>query len=228
MAILVDRRGWVWLGTDAGLMVWNGQRWRQMTEESGMIWNDVDQGAMRESPDGSLWVGTSGGLAHLLHPEHAFDPVPLVFSITSIQRGSALDSAARQITLPWAARPLYIQLSSSAMRNRSELVFRYRMVGLQPDWIGKPEAALVVFAALPPGSYTFEATASNPSINAYSATVQVNVTILPPWWRSYWFFGLCGLAFLLARNVRRSGFMSATCAPGAVIWSGWSVSAPRN
>jgi diguanylate cyclase (GGDEF)-like protein len=196
VAILVDHRGWVWLGTDAGLIVWNGQRWRQMTEESGMIWNDVDQGVMKESPDGSIWVGTSGGLAHLLHPAHAFDPVPLDFSITGIWRGSALDSSARQITLPWAARPLYIQLSSSAMRNRSELVFRYRMVGLQPDWVDS-RSGTAVFSALPPGSYTFEAMASNPSLNAYSATVQLNVTILPPWWRSNWFFGLCGLAFLL-------------------------------
>jgi hypothetical protein len=82
------------------------------------------------------------------------------------------------------------------MRNRSELVFRYRMVGLQPDWVDS-RSGTAVFSALPPGSYTFEAMASNPSLNAYSATVQLNVTILPPWWRSNWFFGLCGLAFLL-------------------------------
>jgi len=196
VAILVDHRGWVWLGTDAGLLVWNGQRWRQMTEESGLIWNDVDQGVLNESPDGSLWVGTSGGLAHLLHPEHAFDPVPLDFSVTGIYRSNALDPATQQITLPWAAQPLYIQLSSSAMRNRSELVFRYRMVGLQPDWIDS-HSGTAVFSALPPGSYTFEAMASNPSINAYSATVQIKITILPPWWRSNWFIGLCGLAAVL-------------------------------
>ena len=196
VAILVDHRGWVWLGTDAGLLVWNGLRWRQMTEESGLIWNDVDQGVLNEGPDGSLWVGTSGGLAHLLHPERVFDPVSLDFSVTGIQRGGALDPAVRQITLPWAARPLYIQLSSSSMRNRSELVFRYHMVGLQPDWIDS-HSGMAVFSALPPGSYTFEAMASNPSLNAYSATIQVNITILPPWWRSNWFIGLCALAAVL-------------------------------
>jgi diguanylate cyclase (GGDEF)-like protein len=135
-------------------------------------------------------------LAHLLHPEHTFDPVPLDFSITGIQRDDALDPAVQQITLPWAARPLYIQLSSSAMRNRSELVFRYHMVGLQPDWIDS-QSGLAVFSALPPGSYTFEATASNPSLNAYSAIVQIRITILPPWWRSNWFIVLCGLAVML-------------------------------
>jgi diguanylate cyclase (GGDEF)-like protein len=196
VAILVDHRGWVWLGTDAGLLVWNGQRWRQMTEESGLIWNDVDQGVLTESPDGSLWVGTSGGLAHLLHPEHVFDTVPLDLSITGIQRGDALDPALRQITLPWAARPLYIQFSSSSMRNRGEMVFRYHMAGLQPDWIDS-HSGIAVFSALPPGSYTFEAMASNPSLNAYSATVQVKITILPPWWRSNWFISLCGVAVVL-------------------------------
>jgi ligand-binding sensor domain-containing protein len=68
LALLGDRRNWVWLGTDSGLLVWNGKLWRHMTEETGLIWNDIDQGVLKEAPDGSIWVGTSGGLSHLIHP----------------------------------------------------------------------------------------------------------------------------------------------------------------
>jgi diguanylate cyclase (GGDEF)-like protein len=39
--------------------------------------------------------------------------------------------------------------------------------------------------------------AHNPGLNLFSPTVKVKVQILPPWWRSYWFYALCGLAFLL-------------------------------
>lgn len=38
LTILVDRRGWVWVGTDQGLLVWNGQSWRHLTQECGLIW----------------------------------------------------------------------------------------------------------------------------------------------------------------------------------------------
>jgi diguanylate cyclase (GGDEF)-like protein len=196
LAILVDRRGWVWLGSDGGLSVTNGRSWRHLTQESGLIWNDVDEGVLKEGPDGSLWIGTSGGLAHLLHPEHVFAQVPLAVSVTAIQRGRDVYEAGEQLTLPWASTPLRFQLSSTAMRNRSELMFRYRMSGLQPDWVDTPDG-VAVFSALPPGDYVFEAKVHNPDMQATSASVQIPVKILAPWWRRNWFYGLCMLALTL-------------------------------
>jgi diguanylate cyclase (GGDEF)-like protein len=196
VSILVDGRGWVWLGTDQGLLVWNGLEWRHVTEESGLIWNDVDQGGLYQGADGSLWVGTSGGVAHLLHPERVFDPVPLAVTVTDIRRGGQSYTGAQSIVLPWSGLPLSLRVSSPVTLNRSEFFFKLWMVGLYADWIENQDG-LVVFSHLSPGAYTFKAMACNPSLNACSAVVNVPVTILPPWWRSYWFYGLCGLLFLL-------------------------------
>lgn len=196
LAILVDHRGWVWLGSDAGLAVWNGQNWRHLTEESGLIWNDINQGVLKEAADGSLWIGTSGGVGHLLHPEHVFDPVPVSVSVTAIGRGSQVYGMGQKLVLPWAATPLRFQLSSATMRNRSEQIFRYRMDGLQSDWLDSVDG-MAVFTALPPGDYTFEARVRNPGLRTTSATVTIPVRILPPWWRTYWFYALCLLAFAL-------------------------------
>jgi diguanylate cyclase (GGDEF)-like protein len=194
-AILVDRRGWVWLGTDQGLLVWNGQNWRHLTQESGLIWNDVNQGVMREDPDGTLWIATSGGVSHLLHPERVFDPIPLTVSLTAFQRGDTSFLGARQITLPWAGPPLHFRISSSATRNRSELALKIRMVGYQSEWMETHDGN-ATFARLPTGKFTFMAMACNPGLNACSVPVQVDIRILPPWWRTIWFYGLCGLAFI--------------------------------
>jgi diguanylate cyclase (GGDEF)-like protein len=196
LAIFEDRRGWVWLGTDTGLAVWNGRTWRHLTQESGLIWNDVDGGVLSSGPDGSLWVGTSGGLARLTHPERVFDPTPLALSVTDIRRGDKVYPPSQKITLPWAPLALHFQISSPAMRNRSELVFRYRMEGLQTDWVESQSGAVEYFA-LPPGEFTFIATASNPGLSAFAAMQKVSIRILPPWWRSSWFYALCGLAFVL-------------------------------
>lgn len=196
LAILTDHRGWVWLGTDLGLVVWNGRNFRHLSQESGLIWNDIDQGALQISSDGSLWIGTSGGLSHILHLERVFEPAPLAVSITSVRRGDDVYSSAQPITMPWSGVPLRIQISSPAMRNRSELLFKYRMEELQPDWI-ESQDGLAVFSALPPGEYTFDAMVHNSSLSAYSTVVKVSVRILPPWWRSDWFLALSGLAILL-------------------------------
>jgi diguanylate cyclase (GGDEF)-like protein len=196
LAILVDRRGWVWLGSDAGLAVWNGQQWRHLTEETGLIWNDINQGVLTEGVDGSLWIGTSGGVGHLLHPEHVFDAVPLAVSVTGIERGSQAYDVGQRLTLPWAATPLRFQLSSATMRNRSELTFEYRMDGLQPDWVDSMSGG-AVYSALPPGEYVFEARVRNPGLRTTSEPVKVAVRILAPWWRTNWFYGLCVMALAM-------------------------------
>jgi diguanylate cyclase (GGDEF)-like protein len=196
LAVEVDKRGWVWLGTDSGMAVWNGSQWRHLNQESGLIWNDVDQGALAIGNDGSLWVGTSGGITRLEHPEHVFESPSVAVSITEVRRGDASYSNAQDVTLPWASLPLLFQISSPAMRSRSELVFRYRMKGLQPDWIDAPEG-VAVFPALPPGEYSFEAMAQNPALAASSEPVILRVKVLPPWWRNDWFYLLSGVGFIL-------------------------------
>ncbi len=196
LAILVDRRGWVWMGSDWGLAVWNGREWRHLTQETGLIWNDVNKGTLTNGLDGSIWVETSGGLAHLEHPEKVFDTEPLAVSITGIERGDNHYPMTRQITLPWSSLPLRFQISSPTLRNRGELIFKYRMEGLQPQWT-ESRNGMAVFSALPPGKYVFMAMVRNSGLNAFSATVKVQVQILPPWWRSSWFYGLCLLTILL-------------------------------
>jgi diguanylate cyclase (GGDEF)-like protein len=196
LAIVADHRGWIWLGTDMGLVVWNGQNWRHLTQESGLIWNDVNQGAMKEASDGSMWIGTSGGVSHLMHPAQVFDPTPLTVSLTEFSRGETNYLGSRNITMPWAGPPLLIRISSPTMRNLSELVLKIKMEGYQPDWM-ITQTGSATFSRLPPGKFTFIAKACNAGLNICSEPVQVDITVLPPWWRTYWFYGINTLAILL-------------------------------
>ncbi len=195
-AILADRRGWIWLGTDQGLFAWNGKDWRHETQESGMLWSDVDEWGLQEGVDGSLWVGTSGGVAHLLHPERIFDPVALPVSLTAMQRGNEDYLLQPHLGLAWSPLPLRFQISSPLVRNRSELVFRYQMEGLHSGWI-ESEDGQAVLSGLSPGSYTFEAMAVNPGLQAKSDVVRMHVTIHPPWWRDPWLLSLDALVLLV-------------------------------
>jgi diguanylate cyclase (GGDEF)-like protein len=92
--------------------------------------------------------------------------------------------------------PLRFQISSPAMRNRTDLLFKYRMEGLQPEWTESRDG-IAIFSALPPGEYTFMAMAFNPGLNSYSVPVKIAIRISPPWWRSSSFFALCALILLL-------------------------------
>ena len=135
LTVLQDRRGWLWLGTELGFLVWNGHEWRHLFEETGLIWDDTNQGVFREVADGSLWIGTSGGVSHLLRPEHVFDPFPISVMLTQLKRGSDDLSQLQKLVIDEEGPPLQVQISSPTVRNRSELRLRLRMVGSNPDWL---------------------------------------------------------------------------------------------
>ena len=63
-----DRRGWMWVGTDHGIDMFDGRSWRRFDKVDGLISDDMDQWAVYEDGDGSMWFGTSHGLSHLLDP----------------------------------------------------------------------------------------------------------------------------------------------------------------
>jgi diguanylate cyclase (GGDEF)-like protein len=196
LTVFLDRRGWLWLGTELGLLVWNGHEWRHLSEETGLIWNDTNQGVIREGDDGSIWIGTSGGVSHLLRPERVFDPVPISVSLTQSQRGAENLSRVQKIVMEEDGPPLRFQVSSPLVRNRSELSLKLRMIGMNQDWVDTKDG-FAAFTRLSPGSYTFVGKACNPGINACSAEVGVAIKVLPPWWNTFSFYLACASILMI-------------------------------
>jgi diguanylate cyclase (GGDEF)-like protein len=60
-ALLQDRHGLLWVGTEDGLHRYEGGRFRHFGPDAGLPSSEIT--ALHESPDGTLWVGTFRGLA---------------------------------------------------------------------------------------------------------------------------------------------------------------------
>lgn len=58
--IVQTRDGYVWLGTDGGLVRFNGDRFTEFNVQSGDL-KDNEVWALQEDNDGALWIGTYGG-----------------------------------------------------------------------------------------------------------------------------------------------------------------------
>ena len=192
LSLLTDRRGWIWMGTDQGMLVTNGHEWRHITQESGLIWNDSNQNTLIEANDGSIFIGTSSGLGHLLHPERAFDTVPVRASITRIERAGVIYSPQGEIRMAAIGAPIVFQISSPTVRNRSELNIRLRLSPQHMQWL-ESEDGIARFGKLEPGQQTFLAQVCNPALGSCSALESVKLNLLPPWWKSKWFYMLCGV-----------------------------------
>jgi diguanylate cyclase (GGDEF)-like protein len=187
MAVLQDRRGWLWVATDAGVAVKRGTDWWMLNQESGLVWPDCNQNALYEARDGSIWIGTSKGVSHVVHPETLFEPVALQPSVVGIEHNGQplpeLRTDGTRFSLPWSRGPLSFKLAIPSFLNRRSLRYRYRLVGLDNSWNTTTDAE-IQYAQLPPGQYRLELVAENPTVQAVSSTAAVSFTILPPWWRT--------------------------------------------
>ncbi|MBC3917307.1 diguanylate cyclase [Undibacterium sp. CY18W] len=195
-SLLEDNRGWLWVGTDAGIAVWNKKQWRLFNQSNGFVWNETNGRSFYEDPDGAMWVATSNGISHILKPERLFKEHELNSLIESIHRGGESFFADRPMDLAWSPQPLEFVLVSLNFRNRGALEFHYRLAGLEKSW-STSTTPRVRYTALEPGNYRFEYFVSNSDAQQSSAIKYLELVIQPPWWRTVWFYILVGAVCLI-------------------------------
>lgn len=182
VSMFVDRRGWLWVGQDAGVTVYDGRIWRSFTQDDGLIWNDLDSNGLAEDTDGSMWIGTSGGLSHLMKPETVPAITPQMPAIPQIAFGTTAITNGAQI--PWGASSLAVSMAAFSFRDAHHILLRYRLLGLESDWVETAEEN-VRYPRLDPGSYRFQAEAVDVAGGAVSAVKEIDFRIVPRWWQSF-------------------------------------------
>jgi len=182
VALMVDHRGWLWVGQDAGLSVFDGKHWRNYTQADGLIWNDVDSDALMVGRDGSLWIGTSGGISHMMHPDvtpAGGQKAPVFSRVTygdRLLKGGANEN--------WQNDPLTISMASLTFRDNQDIGIRYRLEGGEgSDWETTREMT-VHYRHLVPGKYRFEAMTVDASGVPLSPVASFQFHIRERWWQS--------------------------------------------
>ncbi len=188
-----DHRGWIWLGTDHGIDRFDGQSWRHFDTSDGPITNDINQAAVYEDVDGSLWFGTSHGLSHLLDPTRRPLQTALHPLVTGLSLGGHILPVSPSMQTDWSAAPLVIRFVDLDYTHGRNIVFRFRLRGLDAGWSTTTEHE-VRYADLPAGTLHFELVAVDTVKGSLSAPVGFTISIRAPWWRRWWFYGLCALA----------------------------------
>lgn len=194
VSLMIDRRGWLWVGQDQGLSVFDSYTWRSYTQDDGLIWNDTDSYALTEDDDGSIWIGTSGGLSHLLTPEDAQARAPQAPAFTKVMYGGEL--LTNGASAKWNSNAIEISMALLSFKNTQEARIRYRLVGpgQTGDWEESHDLQ-VHYRLLQPGLYRFEVVEVDQAGRSVSPIAAFSFRILPRWWQLTWLrVGVCVLA----------------------------------
>jgi signal transduction histidine kinase/CheY-like chemotaxis protein/streptogramin lyase len=181
-----DHRGWLWVGTDIGVDRYDGRAWHHLDKADGLAVNDCDQNAFFDDEDGSVWIGTSKGLTHFLHPAKvAPQPADPPVVLTWLRLGDIAAPLAGGVEVPYSRRSFSAGFAALTFVNEDTVRFRHRLLGLDPTWT-KTRHTEAHYAGLLPGRFILEVQARTAGGRWNPATARVSFRVLPPWWLSWW------------------------------------------
>ncbi len=146
---------------------------------------------------GELWMPTAAGIA-------VFDPARLVEAAVGevslvIDRVTVDGVAGTEV--PPGAR-VVIQFTGVSQRSPNSLRYRYRMHGVDHDWIEARQSGEVTYTHLPPGSARFEVQVARAPADwsRPAGEARVDLQVATPWWERtpVRLLGVSALALLLA------------------------------
>jgi signal transduction histidine kinase len=162
-----------------------------------------DRNGIRAS-DGTLWFVTSRGLSVVEPRALAIArPTPRV-AIDAIEvndrpvadAAHALSAGATKLQISYTLPELTYPLKSR---------FRYRLDGFDSGWVDAGNRRQALYTNLPPGRYAFHVDASGDEGRWSDAEAIWAFSIAPRFYRTWWFYGLVGLAL------------------SAAIWGAWEL-----
>lgn len=202
--------GNLWIGTTRGLARFNpgSLYFKRYTVSDGLQGLHFNQHASARLTSGELVFGGSNGF-NLFHPDSLKDAprrAPVVFTNFEIfnrpvpigEKDSPLDihiDYKKSITLPYAYSVFSIAYASINFSSPELVRYRYRLLGFTDDsWQEVGGERKVTYTNLQPGRYIFEVESqlSDQTMSVRSLAI----TIVPPWWRTWWFYLVAGLTFI--------------------------------
>ncbi|MBD0256542.1 MAG: response regulator, partial [Cytophagales bacterium] len=68
-----------------------------------------------------------------------------------------------------------------------KISYRYMLEGYDLNWVDAGNRREAAYRNLSPGTYTFKVKASDPEGGWPEAATELTITVLPPWWNTWWF-----------------------------------------
>ncbi len=155
-----------------------------------------------QTRDGTLWFYGGGGIVYFRPgdiEENSF--VPPVFLTSLTQGGAPIDvgqalERTQFLELNWRHNYFEFEVAALNYYHAQHNQYRYKMSGIDRDWFHSGNLRKGRYTGITPGKYVLTIEGSNNDGVWSDNPVRLNVTVIPPWWRTWWFRTLMGVAFV--------------------------------
>jgi ligand-binding sensor domain-containing protein/signal transduction histidine kinase len=212
--ILEDRQGWLWLSTNHGLSHFDPENttFESYDVGDGLQSNEFNAGAYHRCTSGELAFGGINGFNLFIPRVPSSNPYPPQVVLTELQVFNQpvaigepvdgrvlLDSSigvTSSIRLSYQDHVISFEYAGLHFVDADKNRYRYIMEGFDRKWNEVGGRRLATYTQLPPGRYTFKVDAASCDGVWSQEPATLQVTIVPPFWSTWWFRLSCAVALL--------------------------------
>jgi diguanylate cyclase (GGDEF)-like protein len=214
--LLEDDDGYIWLSSNRGLSRLDPRtnQIKNFDTTDGLQSYEFNGNACLKGRNGYLYFGGINGF-NAFNPREIkastyLPPVVITnFLISNIpvRPGHSLQPGARPVLersitetqfleLNWQHRVIAFEFAALDYTSPEKNQYAYILEGFDRDWNYVGTRRFASYSNLPPGRYTFRVRATNSDGLWNEAATSLSIRIIPPFWRTWWFYGLCVLALI--------------------------------
>jgi signal transduction histidine kinase/ligand-binding sensor domain-containing protein len=210
--ILEDGRGNLWMSCNRGIYRVNKRELNEFAEgkirrvnsisygkSDGMLNPECNGGlwpAGVKTRDGRLWFPTQDGVA-VIDPETiAINPLPPPVVIEGARIDNqplAAEMMESAIRIGPGQKNFEIEYTALSFINSEKIRFKYKLEGLDDDWIDAGTRRTAYYSHAPPGEFVFKVIAANSDGVWNTEGQSLRIVVAPPFYRKWWFLSLAAL-----------------------------------
>ncbi len=213
LGIISDEAGNLWLGTGSGICKFSPPSskntkpvFRNYNSGDGLPGDGFAWG--KKGPDGTLYFVCKEGIVAFKPDElkdNDFVPPVLITGLTvnnnSIQQNDSTGilkfplGGTKKIRLSYRQNNFSFSFSALNYLHSEKNQFAYKLEEYDKDWkYTDPAIRFANYTNIDPGEYTFRVKASNNDGVWNKEGTSIKLIITPPYWQTWWFRLLCGVA----------------------------------
>lgn len=210
--ILEDSYGKLWISTDKGISCLHPStgKFRNFTNNDGLQSNQFTAACQRTA-DGQMYFGGINGIT-TFRPEEVVDNpyIPLVV-ITQLRLFNKIVfpddetgilerniNETRSITFTAQQSMFSLEFVVSNYASGTHNTFAYKLDGYDKEWYYTNSQRVVSYSNLPQGTYRFLVKAANNDGKWNETPTELEIIILPAWYKTWWASLLFAAAFIAA------------------------------
>ncbi len=190
-----DAKGTLWIGTNRGLSRFDprAKTFRNFDISDGLPDNEFLHGSAYSSRR-RLLFGTRNGFT-IFYPdsiESSSAKTPVYLTGLKVL-GKDRELPAGRMELAYDQNALSFDFVAINYASPGMSQYAYRLAGLDQEWIHSGTRRFASYTNLDPGEYVFKVKAKSREGGWGEQIASLPFVILPPWWQTWWAYGLYGM-----------------------------------